>query len=157
SNGVDIVANYGFSFSNRSVLRLTSGYNHNTIKVTRTDSTPPSLKAFQETLFGRVERTRIEKGNPHDNLFASANYSVGGLGLTGRVQRYGPVAVAGLTPTNATGTLDQVYSAKTITDLSASYTLRRYTLTVGADNVFDVYPDRNLNPGDPSTGNGGLS
>ena len=59
--------------------------------------------------------------------------------------------------TNATGTLDQTYSAKAITDLNASYTLRRYTLTVGADNVFDVYPDRNLNPGDPATGNGGIS
>jgi iron complex outermembrane receptor protein len=157
SNGVDVVANYGFSFSNRSVLRLTSGYNHNTVKVTHVDSTPPNLKAFQENLFGRVERTRIEKGNPRDNAFASANYDVGGLGLTARVQRYGQVTVAGTTPTNATGTLDQTYGAKTLTDLSASYTLRRYTLTLGADNIFDVYPDRNLNPGDPATGNGGIS
>jgi len=157
SNGVDVVANYGFSFSNRSVLKLTSGYNHNTVKVTRVDSTPSNLKAFQETLFGRVERTRIEKGNPRDNAFASANYDIGGLGLTARVQRYGEVSIAGTTATNATGTLDQTYGAKTITDLSASYTLRRYSLTVGADNVFDVYPDRNLNPGDPATGNGGIS
>jgi hypothetical protein len=66
---VDVVANYGYSFSNRSVMKLTSGYNHNTVKVTRVDSTPPNLKTFQETLFGRVERTRIEKGNPRDNLF----------------------------------------------------------------------------------------
>jgi iron complex outermembrane receptor protein len=157
SNGVDVVANYGFSFSNRSVLKLTSGYNHNTVKVTRVDSTPANLKAFQENLFGRVERTRIEKGNPRDNLFASANYDVGGLGLTARVQRYGEVTVAGTTATNATGTLDQTYGAKTLTDLSASYSLRRYTLTVGADNIFDVYPDRNVNPGDPATGNGGIS
>jgi iron complex outermembrane receptor protein len=157
SNGVDVVANYGLSFSNRSVLKLTSGYNHNTVKVTRVDSTPPNLKAFQENLFGRVERTRIEKGNPRDNLFASANYDLRGLGFTARVQRYGEVTVAGTTPTNTTGTLDQTYGAKTLTDLSASYSLRRYTLTVGADNIFDVYPDRNLNPGDPATGNGGIS
>jgi iron complex outermembrane receptor protein len=121
------------------------------------DSTPASLRAFQETLFGRVERTRIEKGNPRDNLFASVNYSLGGLGLTARVQRYGEVSVAGVTATNATGTLDQTYGAKTISDLSASYTFRRITATMGADNVFDVYPDRNLNPGDPNTGNGGIS
>jgi iron complex outermembrane receptor protein len=157
SNGVDVVANYGYSFSNRSVVKLTSGYNHNTVKVTRVDSTPANLKAFQENLFGRVERTRIEKGNPRDNLFGSLNYSVGALGLTARVQRYGEVSVAGTTPTNATGTLDQTYGAKTITDLNASYTLRRYSLTVGADNVFDIYPDRNLNPGDAATANGGIS
>ena len=41
------------------------------VKVTRVDSTPSNLKAFQETLFGRVERTRIEQGNPRDNFFAS--------------------------------------------------------------------------------------
>ena len=39
-----------------------------------------------------------------------------------------------------------------------SYTLKsRYSLTIGSDNVFDVYPDRNLNPGDPATSNGGIS
>src|SRR6185436_17257590 len=104
-----VVANYGYSFSNRSVLRLTSGFNRNTVKVTRVDSTPANLKAFQETLFGRVERARIEKGNPRDNFFASANYNLGGFGLMGRTQRYGEVSLAGTTPTNATGTLDQTY------------------------------------------------
>jgi len=28
---------------------------------------------------------------------------------------------------------------------------------LGADNVFDVYPDRQLNPGNPTTSNGGTS
>ena len=66
------------------------------------------------------------------------------------------MSVAGATPTNATGTLDQTFGAKWITDLALSYALRsRYSLTVGADNIFDVYPDRNLNPGDPQTSNGG--
>jgi len=158
SNGADVVASYGYSFSPRSVLRLTSGYNRNFVKVTHVDATPDSLSAFQETLFGRVERTRIEKGNPRDNFFVSSNYSLRQFGFTARTQRYGEVSVAGATPTNATGTLDQTYGAKWITDVSASATLRqKYTLTIGSDNVFDVYPDRNLNRGDITTGNGGLS
>ncbi|MGH9887555.1 MAG: TonB-dependent receptor plug domain-containing protein, partial [bacterium] len=89
SNGVDVVASYGLSFANRSVLKLTAGYNHNIVKVTHVDSTPPSLSAFQETLFGRVERARIEKGNPRDNFVASAMYSMSGVSLTARTQRYG--------------------------------------------------------------------
>ena len=32
------------------------------------------------------------------------------------MQRYGEVRLAGVTPTNATGTLDQTYGAKWITD-----------------------------------------
>ncbi len=158
SNGADVVASYGYTFSPRSVLRLTSGFNRNFVKVVHVDATPDSLSAFQETLFGRVERARIEKGNPRDNFFVSGNYSQRWLGLTARTQRYGEVSVAGATPTNATGTLDQTYGAKWISDVSASATLRqKYTLTIGADNVFDVYPDRNLNRGDVTTGNGGLS
>ena len=158
STGVDVVVSYDATIGSSGLLRLMSGYNHNVVKVTRVDSTPPELRAFQETLFGRVERTRIEHGNPRDNLILSANYAFGAVGLTARTQRYGEVRVAGTTPTNATGTLDQTFGAKWVSDVAVSYTLRsRYNVTVGADNVFDVYPDRNLNPGDPATANGGLS
>jgi len=38
---------------------------------------------------------------------------------------------------------DQVYGAKWLTDLEASYRLAGYTLAIGAQNVFDVFPDRN--------------
>jgi iron complex outermembrane recepter protein len=158
SNGVDVVGSYGVDLGRSSVLRLTSGYNHNSVKVTHVDSTPPALKAFQESLFGRSERMRIEKGNPRDNFYISGNYTAGSLGLMARTQRYGEVTTAGASATNATGTLDQTFGAKWISDLSASWSLKsRYSLTIGADNVFDVYPDRQVNPGDPATTNGGLS
>ena len=59
---------------------------------------------------------------------------------------------------NGTGPSDQTFGAKWITDLSVSYTLAsRYSVVIGADNLLDVYPDRNLNPGDPATSNGGIS
>ena len=158
SNGADVVANYGYSFSPRSVLQLTSGYNRNFVKVVHVDTTPTRLASYQETLFGRVERARIEKGNPRDNFFVSGNYSYRGVGLNARTQRYGEVSLAGGAATNATGTLDQTYGAKWITDIGASYSVRsRFTLSIGADNLFDVYPDRNLNHGDPATSNGGIS
>ncbi|MBC8087359.1 MAG: TonB-dependent receptor [Phycisphaerae bacterium] len=158
SNGMDIVANYDVSPRRRSQLHLSAGYNRNTVKVTRVDETPAKLAAFQETLFGRVERTRIERGNPRDNFFVSGNLSHRKFNLTARTQRYGDVSLAGALPTNATGTLDQTFKAKWVSDVSASYRLAtRFLFTAGADNVFDVYPDRNLNPGDPATSNGGIS
>jgi iron complex outermembrane receptor protein len=158
SNGVDVVGSYDVRLAYQGLLRLSTGYNHNDVKVTHVESTPASLSQFQEVLFGRVERARIEKGNPRDNFFVSSTYSRRALELTARTQRYGQVSIAGTTPTNATGTLDQTYGAKWISDVSGSYTIAsHYTLTIGADNVFDVYPDRNLNPGNPTTGNGGIS
>jgi iron complex outermembrane receptor protein len=153
SHGVDVVANYGVTLINGAVLRLTGSYNANRTRVTQVDTNPTALAAFSEALFGRVERARIEKGQPRDNVIFSANYNQRALGLVARTQRFGSVTSYG-TPRD--GSLDQTFRAKWITDVSAAYTLRqRYTLTVGADNVFDIYPDRNNNPGNPATGNGG--
>ena len=39
---------------------------------------------------------------------------------------------------------DQIYSPKWLTDFDASYTISRgLTLAVGAQNIFNVFPDRN--------------
>ena len=50
-------------------------------------------------------------------------------------------------------TADQTFSRKWITDVNASYTLmRQLRLTVGANNLFDVYPDEQI----AINGNSGL-
>ena len=157
THGFDIIANYGLSMANSGVLRLTGAYNHNRTRVTRVSQLPPNLSGLQGQLFDRVEQGRIEQGNPENNLILSANYDVHGLGLMARTQRFGQVTSFGTTATNATGPLDQTFSPKWITDLSLSYGIRGATITVGADNIFDVYPDRNNNNGDPLTGNGGTA
>jgi iron complex outermembrane recepter protein len=146
--GVDVVANYGFAIGSTGTLRLTGGYNYNVNRVLRVAPTPPALSAFQEVLFDRVERARIEVGQPKDNFSLSGVFNYNDLGFTLRTQRFGEVTSFG-TPTD--GSLDQTFGAKWITDVNASYTFgHRLTLTAGVDNVFDVYPDVN-NQGNPTT------
>ena len=146
--GVDVVANYGFAIGATSTLRLTGGYNYNVNRVLRVAPTPPALSAFQETLFDRVERARIEVGQPRNNVYLSGVFNYQDLGFTLRTQRFGHVTSFG-TPTN--GSLDQTFGPKWITDVNASYTFgQRLTLTAGVDNVFDVFPDVN-NQGDATT------
>ena len=117
--------------------------------------TPPELTGFDEQLFGRAERGRIEEAQPRDNILASANYTRRGLGLVLRTQRFGEVTnrqakVATNQPP------DQTFSAKWVTDASVSYRLlSRVTLSAGADNVFNVYPDKQNDPGNPATGYAG--
>ena len=143
--GVDVVANYGFAIADVSTVRLTGGYNHNVNRVLRVAPTPAELSAFQETLFDRVERARIELGQPKSSLTLSGVFSYEDVGLTLRTQRFGEVTSFG---TPADGSLDQTFGAKWITDVSASYTFGgRFTVTGGVDNLFDVYPDPN-NQGD---------
>ena len=146
--GVDIVANYGFAIGSSSTLRLTGGYNYNVNRVLRVAPTPPALGAFQETLFDRVERARIEVGQPRNNVYLSGVFNYQDLGFTVRTQRFGHVTSFG-TPAN--GSLDQTFGPKWITDVNASYTFGgRVTVSAGADNVFDVYPDEN-NQGNATT------
>jgi iron complex outermembrane recepter protein len=151
THGYDAILNYGLTFSNSSVLRVTAAYNRNRTRVTRVDTLPTNLSGLKSSLFDRVEQARIEAGNPENNLILSGNYSVNNFGLVLRTQRYGQVTSFGSAATNAYGPLDQVYAPKWVTDLSGSYTLNRLTLTVGADNIFDVYPDRNNNYGNLGT------
>ncbi len=151
TTGLDVVANYGIDLKANGVLRLTAGYNQNKTRVTKVVvNTPPQLGNLNETLFGRAERGRIEVGQPRNNLVLSGNYERGNLGLNVRGQRFGQVTGR---QALATGTARQVpdleLGAKFITDVSASYKLlKRTTLSMGADNVFDIYPDRITDLGD---------
>src|SRR5260221_4817463 len=104
-------------------------------------------------------RSKRELLSPENNLILTANYSLDKLGLMARTQRFGQVTSYSTAASNAFGPLDQTFSPKWITDLSASYEVRRATVSIGADNVFDVYPDRNNNNGNivPTAENGGTS
>ena len=65
--------------------------------------------------------------------------SVNRATVTLRTQRFGKVTTFG-----TTAALDQTFGAKWITDASVAYRfLGQLTLSVGVDNLGDVYPDRN--------------
>ena len=84
-----------------------------------------NLSGLKSSLFDRVEQGRIEEGNPENNLILSGNYRLGTPSASWlRTQRFGQVTSYGTTPTNAFGPLDQIFSAKWITDLSGVLRLR---------------------------------
>jgi iron complex outermembrane recepter protein len=152
TRGVDVVVNYGIDLRSNGLLRFTGGYNHNKTEVTDVIPTPPELTGFDEQLFGRAERGRIEEAQPRDNLLVSGTYSRGPLGAVLRAQRFGEVTNRQIrVATNQPS--DQTFSAKWIADVSGSYRLLgRVTLSAGADNVFDVYPDEQNDVWNVATG-----
>jgi iron complex outermembrane receptor protein len=157
TRGVDVVANYGIDLRRDGVLRFTGGYNHTKTKVTDVIPTPPELSGFDEQLFGRAERGRIEEAQPRDNFLASANYTRGVWGAVLRTQRFGEVTNRQL-KVSTNQPADQTFLAKWVTDVSGSYRLLgRVTLGVGADNVFDVYPDKQSEQWNVATGFAGNS
>jgi iron complex outermembrane recepter protein len=139
TNGLDVVASYGLLLGDAGLLRLTGGYNQTRSRVTRISDTPPELAAFQEALFDRVERGRIEQGQPRNNVNLTLNHAVRGFTVNLHNQRFGEVTARNA---RADGTLDQTFGAKWVTDLDVSYRLpQRVRIAVGANNLLDVYPD----------------
>jgi len=148
--GVDVVGRYAFDLGPAGVTRFTGGYNHTRSRVTRVASTPPALAAQQSALFDRVERGRIEIGQPHETISLTLDHTLRRFAANLHVQKYGEVGFRGSATDPA---LDQTFSAKWITDLNASYSLlRALRLTVGANNLFDVYPDKQI----AANNNGGI-
>ncbi|MEK6611766.1 MAG: TonB-dependent receptor [Gemmatimonadota bacterium] len=142
THGVDVVVNYALDLKGAGFVRLMGGYNGTSNEVTRVTKTPPELSQNQEALFGRVERGRIEVGQPKNNVLTSIDWSKKSLNVLLRNQRFGQVISRG---TLGNGTLDNTYSPKWISDVSVGWqTPWKVKLTVGADNVLDTYPDQSI-------------
>ncbi|RMH94169.1 TonB-dependent receptor [Lysobacter pythonis] len=139
SRGVDVVGTYRWQMA-ASALDFTLGYNLGRTEITRIAPNPEALRQNGLNLerIDRVEIGRIEKGFPRDKLLLSGLWSNARWDLSLSATRYGSV---GVTPNNPA--LDQTHGAKWLTDLAASYKLGGWKFTLGADNVFDVYPDEN--------------
>ncbi|QKG57527.1 TonB-dependent receptor [Hymenobacter sp. BRD128] len=149
TQGIDIVANERIALGEKSRLLLTAAANFNHTEVRSFNSSSTTVNNdqtvgtsnLQNTLFDRAQRTRLESGNPRSKINLSAAYNVGIFGIEARTVRFGEIKTADADPTRAY--LDQTFSAKWITDLtvSAQFT-KQLGLTVGVNNLFDVYPDK---------------
>ncbi|PZQ33497.1 MAG: TonB-dependent receptor, partial [Stenotrophomonas acidaminiphila] len=146
TRGVDVIAQYTVPFENSS-LALTAGYNYNKTEIQRIAPNPPELTALGANLFrvGRDEQGRIEEGYPRDKATLTAAWKLARWDFTFGATRYGEFT----TRVSETGNPvnDQTYGAKWILDASTSFRpSENWTLTLGADNLLDEYPDRTIFP-----------
>ncbi|HYN46506.1 MAG TPA: TonB-dependent receptor, partial [Allosphingosinicella sp.] len=151
THGIDAVASYRFPTGGLGTWTLTAAYNHNRTRIQRRINDLGPLATIPGiVLFGRVEGIRFTDGQPRDKVVLSAAGELGNFGLTARTTRFGEVIAPGATPPAADplsltllGPDDIHLGAKWITDLELRYrAFGGLELAVGADNVFDVYPDR---------------
>lgn len=150
TEGVDVTSRYTWKLLQRDTLTLTAGYNHNATRVTHVKATPDTVLALTggTPIFDRQNLLRFERGTPRDKYTFSATYDWNRR-LTALVRevRYGEVLSAG-----TTSATDQTLGAKWVTDLEVAYHFNRHlTLAVGANNAFDVYPDK-LNAANNTSG-----
>ncbi|MBF34130.1 MAG: TonB-dependent receptor [Hyphomonadaceae bacterium] len=121
--GVDVVGSYRMGLSSGD-LNLTGAYNYNERKST-SDSAD--------------EDRRYERQLPQHTANLTATYITGAFEVFGRVRYYGEWTDFS---DNADGQIYQDFGAKAFVDIGLTYNVTdNYSVRVGAENVFDEYPD----------------
>ncbi|MDQ6892536.1 MAG: TonB-dependent receptor [Acidobacteriota bacterium] len=140
TEGFELTANAKAGLQSAGVLRFQAAYAHSQNKITRISATPPQLAAFQSVLFDRREQKILTCGQPKDNLRLTTDWRTGDFGANVRASRYGTYCSIDSSALNT----DQTFGAQWVFDLEASYRLGPANIAVGAQNLFDSYPDRNI-------------
>jgi iron complex outermembrane receptor protein len=92
------------------------------------------------TYFDRTSKVYLEDAVPHTKILLSNMFRLNKFTVFLRNNYFGKVQ-------NPTSNVKyyQTYSGKVITDLSLGYNFSKHlNLTIGANNLFDVYPDENI-------------
>lgn len=136
--GIDLVANYHYrSGPHRFTASL--GLNVNKSSITGSLHIPDVLKGRERTFFSPNDSILIVEGNPRLKGTLALNYEYRKFSVLLREVYFGEVERNDF----PFGTI-QKHSPKGVTDLSFSYALRKVTITVGANNLFDVFPDKQV-------------
>jgi iron complex outermembrane receptor protein len=137
SRGVDVVATYNTdAFGGK--LNLSLAYNHHNNTVTSANA----------NVINRDQIANIKNLAPHDVAHFNATYTNGAFSLTARENYYGSWVNAtdygnGTGAGGSNGGPLQHFGAKATTDLDLTYNVsEELAITVGANNVFNTFPDK---------------
>lgn len=131
--GVDIVADYKIKTFEAS---LGLNFNKNTITGTHV---PAALKGQEQIFFSPNDSTLITEGTPRVKANLSLTYGFKKFSVLLRNVYFGEVARNSF-PFGEV----QVHKGKVVTDLSLSYNAKPFTFTIGANNLLDVFPDKQV-------------
>jgi len=152
TTGIDMVISRNARLGKGS-LNGSLAANFNRTEVTKSRPLPDQLKAdptlAEGVLFDREQRRRIEKGQPRNKITLGLTYTEGKFTVNSRITRFGEVESADrLNPA-----LDEQFEPRIVTDLSVGYKIGNFaSLTIGANNIGNVYPERLEHYGNTSLG-----
>lgn len=139
TDGVEATVSYRVALAGTGNLRMHASYNNTSTDIVGTVATPPQLRGFDLVLFDRIERRRIECGQPHDSLRAGADWRRSRWGAAANLARYGEFCSFTANPAD-----DQTFTPKWLTDAEVSFRAgEQLTIAAGGHNLFNVFADRN--------------
>jgi iron complex outermembrane receptor protein len=148
--GLDVVLTNRFNLGTKSslVLSVAGNLNKTVVRSINGSDKIESDATLKAKLFDRLERSRFESSVPKNKLNITANYTIDKLSIVARTVRFGEVTYLNAIDPNVPANglppeMDQTFSPKWVSDLSVSFAAGKgVTLTAGANNIFDVYPDK---------------
>ena len=154
TKGVDIVADYATE-AGPGTLTFTGAANFSQTLVTQVNipdsltrtfsAAPDQLRTF---FFGRLAQNRLESSVPRQKGFVGARYAWNGLTAFVRVDYYGKVYYRADNPAD-----DEVFGAKVLFDVDVGYQVtKNLRLGLGADNLLNTFPDKQVKTNNISLG-----
>lgn len=142
TKGIDMILTHNATIGT-GTLRSTLAANFTNTDVINVDI-PSSLKGAPDQFFNREEKNRFEDALPQSKINLTFLYRIGNFNFNLTNVRFGEVWARTDSKDANNNYIDQKFSAKIITDVSLGYDFTDHiNLTVGANNVLDVYPDEN--------------
>ena len=175
--GVDVVATYNMKLSGGAKLDLSASANFTKTSVDEIHI-PEQLRAIypgrsdallQNDIFNREEANRYEDALPRQRATASVRYKEGNVTLLGRARYFGdvwyrPNIVPDESPENIMiaqqcaddfnelPCLDENFAGKVIFDADVGVQRGKWRFSVGANNLFNTFPDRQSKDSNVSNG-----
>ncbi|MGP5479015.1 TonB-dependent receptor plug domain-containing protein [Pseudomonas helleri] len=139
TRGIDLIGDYRQNLGAYGNLRYTLGFNWNTTEIDDIHASPLA----QATLgpdggYNRQRQGNLKHGNPESKLILGTTWTINKFDIGLNLTRYGEYTQYGTAEI-----YDRTFSPAWITDLNVDYHLTSsLTLTAGANNLFNIYPER---------------
>ena len=167
TQGVDLTSSYRHVIKDQGTLTVTAAANYNKTTIKRISPTPPPLSALGiiTPLYDLTQQVRLTDASPRDKYVLGLNWKQSSfMTVNLNIVRYGEVSAVAFTsltpaqiaaatpgynirlaptvPASANSQVIQTFGAKVLADLSTSLQFGKFGLTIGVNNLFDVYPDK---------------
>ncbi len=146
TKGIDFVTSFKHNFTPKRSLNASMAFTFNKTEIIAQKATPAQLQAGATStvrLIDTVSISLIETSQPRNKVLASIGYQGGKFNVTAKATYFGKV-VAWEKPTGLPHR-SQSFAGKTLIDATVNYDIsKKFSITLGANNIFNVYPDKVL-------------
>jgi len=155
TTGLDVVVAYARSLGG-GTLSLMASANVTKTEVTRVNLPQAMADSFAGAnldtvrirMLNREDRNRLEDALPHAKGALSARYAIGRFTGLVRASYYGDIVYKAPSPVS-----DEQFGAKTLLDVDLGYEVAGgVRLGIGANNLFNTFPDEQTVPGNINSG-----